>query len=209
MEAVERAFRALDEGIADYLARKGIRPSCGPGCFACCYGWVTASRLEAQALLPHLTEAQKARILEEGPRRLALLAREKDDPGFPRRFFLSRSPCPLLEAGLCGVYAHRPLACRGVLTDEDPAYCDPENPHPAPKPHHGPGHFLRVPHRMARRRMEELWEEERAQTGFLVLGELSGLLYLLLTGLPEDREGVEARLEALGVLGGRFGFQVV
>jgi hypothetical protein len=57
--------------------------------------------------------------------------------------------------------------------------------------------------------MEELWEEERAQTGFLVLGELSGLLYLLLTGLPEDREGVEARLEALGVLGGRFGFQVV
>ena len=129
--------------------------------------------------------------------------------GFSRRFFLSRSPCPLLEAGLCGVYAHRPLACRGVLTDEDPAYCDPENPHPAPKPHHGPGHFLRVPHRMARRRMEELWEEERAQTGFLVLGELSGLLYLLLTGLPEDREGVEARLEALGVLGGRFGFQVV
>ena len=67
-----------------------------------------------------------------GACRLALLAREKDDPGFPRRFFLSRSPCPLLEAGLCGVYAHRPLACRGVLTDEDPAYCDPENPHPAP-----------------------------------------------------------------------------
>ena len=167
---MERAFPALDEGIADYLARKGIRPSCGPGCFACCYGWVPASRLEAQALLPHLTEAPKARALEEGP---------------------------------------SPLACRGVLTDEDPAYCDPENPHPAPKPHHGPGHFLRVPHRMARRRMEELWEEERAQTGFLVLGELSGLLYLLLTGLPEDREGVEARLEALGVLGGRFGFQVV
>ncbi|GGM96808.1 hypothetical protein GCM10007092_08110 [Thermus composti] len=198
----EEAWRALDQDLADYLARKGVAPSCRAGCFACCYGLVSLSRLEAKALLPHLTKAQKARLLEEGPRRLALLAQGKDQEDFPSRFFRSRTPCPLLEGGLCGVYAHRPLACRGLLTQGDPSLCAPEAK--APK-----GHFLPVPWRMARLRMEALWEEEQRRFGFLVLGELAGLLYLLLTGLPEDRPGVEAKLQALGVLGGRWGFQVV
>lgn len=209
MEAFEREARALDEAIQDFLAWKGLGVSCRPGCFACCHGWVTLSRLEAEALLPHLTEAQRARVRAEGAWRLAFLKEAKDDPRFPERFFLQRRPCPLLEGGLCGVYAHRPLACRGLLTDEDPRYCDPGNPHPAPKPHHGPGHHLRVPHRMARMAMERLWEEERRRYGFLLLGELAGLLTLLEAGLPTSREEAEARLEALGVLGGRFGYQMV
>ncbi|SDE66457.1 Putative zinc-or iron-chelating domain-containing protein [Thermus arciformis] len=199
---VEEAHQALDQDLADYLEGKGVRPSCKAGCFACCFGWVTLSRLEGEALLPHLTEAQKARLLEEGPRRLALLAWGKDQKDFPSRFFRSRTPCPLLEGGLCGVYPHRPLACRGLLTEGDPAFCAPEAKPPQ-------GHFLPVPWRMARLRMEALWEEERARYGFLLLGELAGLLYLLLRGLPEGREAVEALLEDLGVLGGRWGFQVV
>jgi hypothetical protein len=111
----EEAWRALEEDLADYLERKGVVPSCRAGCFACCFGLVTLSRLEGLALLPHLTPLQKARLLEEGPRRLALLKEGKDDPHFPSRFFQSRTPCPLLEEGLCGVYPQRPLACRGLL----------------------------------------------------------------------------------------------
>ncbi|WP_022798641.1 YkgJ family cysteine cluster protein [Thermus islandicus] len=199
---VEEAYQAFDRDLADYLEGKGLWPSCRAGCFACCFGWVSLSRLEAEALLPHLGEAQRARLLEEGPRRLALLCQGKDDPLFPSRYFQTRTPCPLLEGGLCGVYAQRPLACRGLLTVGDPALCLPEAK--APK-----GHFLPVPWRMARLRMESLWEEERARYGFLLLGELAGLLYLLLQGLPEGREAVEGRLRALGVLGGRWGYQVV
>jgi hypothetical protein len=62
---------------------------------------------------------------------------------------------------------------------------------------------------MARLRMEALWEEEKKRFGFALLGELASFLYLLLKGLPQDREGVEALLRELGVLGGRWGYQVV
>ncbi|GAB5603572.1 YkgJ family cysteine cluster protein [Thermus sp. FJN-A] len=199
---VEELHRAFDRDLALYLEERGMKPSCRAGCAACCFGLVTLSRLEGQALLPHLSEAQRARVREEGPRRLALLARGKDQEDFPSRFFQSRTPCPFLEGGLCGVYPQRPLACRGLLTEGDPALCAPEAKPPR-------GHFLPVPWRMARLRMEALWEEERRRYGFLVLGEMVGLLHLLLQGLPEDREGAEALLEALGVLGGRWGFQVV
>jgi len=198
----EEAWRTLEEDLADYLERKGVVPSCRAGCFTCCFGLVTLSRLEGLALLPHLTPLQKARLLEEGPRRLALLKEGKDDPRFPSRFFQSRTPCPLLEGGLCGVYPQRPLACRGLLTQGDPRLCAPEATPPK-------GHFLPVPWRMARLRMEALWEEERRRFGHALIGELASLLYLLLKGLPQGREGVEALLKGLGVLGGRWGYQVV
>ncbi len=201
MGEVQAAWKGLDREIAAYLGRQGLRPSCGPGCFACCYGLVTLSRLEGEALLPHLSGEDRARLQEEGPRRLALLREGKDDPRFPGRFFRSRTPCPFLKGGLCGVYPHRPLACRGVLTVEGPALCEPEAG--------SKDHFLPVPYRLARRRMEALWEVERRRYGFVVLGEMVGLLYLLQEGLPRGRKGVEARLRRLGVLGGRWGFQVV
>ncbi len=196
----------LDRSIAFYLAEKGLIPSCRPGCFACCYPWVTLSRLEAEAIYPHLNEAQRERIQNEGPRRLALLRAHKDDPGFPAWFFqkafAENTPCPLLEDGLCGVYAQRPLACRGVLTDRDPRLCRPDAPYPSP------GHYLRPPLFMARLRMETLWEEERTRYGFLLLGEIAGLLFLL-EDLPETKAEVIRLLEDLGVLGGRWGYQVV
>ncbi|GAA5335605.1 MULTISPECIES: YkgJ family cysteine cluster protein [Thermus] len=198
----EEAWHALDLDLADYLAKKGLKPSCRAGCFACCFGLVTLSRLEGEALLPHLTEAQKNRVLREGKRRLALLAQGKDEEDFPSRFFRSRTPCPFLEEGLCGVYPHRPLACRGLLTAGDPALCAPEAKTPK-------GHFLPTPWRMAHRKMELLWEEEERRYGHVVVGEMVSLLYLLLKGLPQGREEVENRLAALGVLGGRWGFQLI
>lgn len=198
----EAHWHALDQDLADYLALKGLKPSCQAGCSACCFGWVSLSRLEGEALLPHLSPLQRARLLEEGPRRLALLREGKDDPHFPSRFFRSRTPCPFLEEGLCGVYPYRPLACRGLLTAGDPALCAPEAI--APK-----GHFLPVPWRMAHRKMEALWEEEERRYGFVVIGEMVSLLYLLLQGLPPCRQEAEALLAAWGVLGGRWGFQLI
>jgi len=62
---------------------------------------------------------------------------------------------------------------------------------------------------MARLRMEALWEEERRRYGYTLIGELASLLYLLLKGLPEGKEAVEALLGELGVLGGRWGYQVI
>ncbi|WP_114312737.1 YkgJ family cysteine cluster protein [Thermus caldifontis] len=202
MNPVEAHWRALEADLADYLAKKGIAPSCRAGCFACCFGLVTLSRLEGEALLPHLSQAQRSRLLEEGPKRLALLREGKDDPRFPSRHFLSRTPCPLLEEGLCGVYPWRPLACRGLLTQGDPRLCEPEAGLKQ-------GQFLPAPWRMARLRMEAVWEEERRRYGFLVLGELATLLYLLLSGFPGEREEAEVLLQELGILGGRWGFQMV
>ncbi|MFN3369532.1 MAG: YkgJ family cysteine cluster protein [Thermus sp.] len=201
MNPAEAHWLALEADLADYLAQKGVRPSCRAGCAACCFGLVTLSRLEGEALLPHLTGPQRSRLLGEGPRRLALLREGKDDPRFPSRFFLSRIPCPLLEEGLCGVYPWRPLACRGLLTQGDPRLCEPEAGLRK-------GHFLSAPWRMARLRMERVWEEEKRRYGFLVLGELASLLYLLLSGFPREKEEAEALLQELGILGGRWGFQV-
>ncbi|RTH06478.1 hypothetical protein CSW47_03350 [Thermus scotoductus] len=152
MNPVEAHWLALEADLADYLAKKGITPSCRAGCFACCHGLVTLSRLEGEALLPHLSEAQRSRLLKEGPRRLALLREGKDDPRFPSQFFLTRTPCPFLEEGLCGVYPWRPLACRGLLTQGDPRLCEPEAGLQR-------GHFLSAPWRMARLRMEAGGEE--------------------------------------------------
>lgn len=202
MNPVEAHWLALEADLADYLAKKGITPSCRAGCFACCHGLVTLSRLEGEALLPHLSEAQRSRLLREGPRRLALLREGKDDPHFPSQVFLTRTPCPFLEESLCGVYPWRPFSCRGLLTQGDPRLCEPEAGLQR-------GHFLSAPWCMARLRMEAVWEEEKRRYGFLVLGELATLLYLLLSGFPGERKETETLLEELGILGGRWGFQVV
>jgi hypothetical protein len=57
--------------------------------------------------------------------------------------------------------------------------------------------------------MEALWEEEERRYGFVVIGEMVSLLYLLLQGLPPCRQEAEALLAAWGVLGGRWGFQLI
>lgn len=202
MSQVEEHWQGLEADLADYLAKRKIAPSCRAGCFACCLGLVTLSRLEGEALLPHLTGAQRQRLLEEGPKRLALLKEGKDDPHFPSRFFLSRTPCPFLEEGLCGVYPWRPLACRGLLTAQDPSLCQPEAGFQR-------NHFLPTPWRMARMRMERLWEEEGRRYGFVVVGEMVSLLYLLQKGFPDTLQEAQKALEELGVLGGKWGFQVV
>ncbi len=199
---VEGLWRELDQGLQDFLVRKGLQPTCAPGCWACCQGLVSTGRLEAEAILPHLDEAARARVLEEGPKRLALLRANKDRPDFPLWYYRKRQPCPFLREGLCTIYPHRPLACRGVLTLGPNDFCKPEAKPPK-------DHFLPTAYRMAQRALERLWEEERARYGYAVVGELVSLLYLLLRGFPQEKEEAQRLLKGLGLLGGRWGYQLL
>ena len=222
MDAVARAHAALDGFLTAYLERSGIAPSCRAGCFFCCYGWVEASLGEAERVLEAASDAARRRAYLEGRRRARLLVRAKNDPRLPERHFLAQSPCPFLEGGRCGVYSARPLACRGVLTDLDPAYCAPGATRRLrgrallryrsrldPR-RHGPEHYLRVPKEAARRRFFALLEAEARARGFTLAGELSVLVYLLQhppfqAALKGGAGAVRAYLKRRRILGGRYG----
>jgi len=222
VEPVARAHRGFDRFVADYLKEAGIRPSCRRGCFFCCFGWVEASLGEAERVLQAASPAIRERARREGERRARLLRRAKNDPRLPERHFLSRTPCPFLAGGRCAVYEERPLACRGVLTDLEPAYCAP-GANRALKGRalkryrsrldprrHGPEHYLRVPKAEAGRRFFRLLDEEARVRGFTLSGELSVLVYLLLhppfqKALKQGPGAVRAYLARRGLLGGRYG----
>jgi len=222
VDAVARAHAGFDRFLTDYLGESGLVPSCRAGCFFCCYGWVEASLGEAERVLAHAPAEARARALAEGRRRARLLARAKDEPRLPERHFLSRSPCPLLEGGRCAVYEARPLACRGVLTDLDPAYCAPGAVRRMPPRErrryrarldprrHGPEHYLRLPKEEARRRFFQLLAEEARKRGFTLSGELSVLLYLLQhpsfqKAMGQGPRAVRAYLARRRLLGGAYG----
>ncbi|GIW24188.1 YkgJ family cysteine cluster protein [Meiothermus sp.] len=227
-QAVARAHQRADARTEDYLARHGLRVSCRKGCFACCFAWVVVGLAEAAYLREQLEAHQPdvlARAEAEGQNRLMRIAREKHRPDFPTAYFLEANPCPLLTPeGACSVHPHRPLACRGVLTDLEARYCRPGL---VPslrgqeralyqgqlKPWHGPEHYLKGPWRLSERMAQELWATEQRVRGFTVVGELMGLIYLL--GQPDFQEalaqGLTAVKQALNqrkLLGGEFGFWV-
>ena len=222
MARAGQVHQGFDRFLARYLKETGIAPSCRAGCFFCCYGWVEASLGEAERALRLAPPVVKERVRREGARRARLLARAKNDPRLPERHFLSRTPCPFLEGGRCAVYEARPLACRGVLTDRDPRYCEPgavpalKGPERArylagldPR-RHGPEHYLRVPKEESSRRFFALLGAEARERGFSLSGELSVLAYLL--GLPgfqramkKGPRAVRAYLRKKRLLGGRWG----
>jgi len=222
VDAVARAHADFDRFLLDYLEQSGLRPSCRAGCFFCCYGWVEASLGEAERALGAADDAVRRRVFLEGRRRARRLARAKNDPRLPERHFLARVPCPFLAEGRCAVYPARPLACRGVLTDLDPAYCAPGATRRLkgralsryrsrldPR-RHGPEHYLRVPKEAARRRFLALLEAEARARGFTLAGELSVLAYLLQhppfrAALEEGAGAVRAYLARRRILGGRYG----
>lgn len=197
--------------------------SCKPGCAACCNAWVHVGLGEAQYLWSTLDQVQRERAVKMGGIRLAELVDRRTQPDWPTEHFLRGQGCPLLtEEHLCGAYQSRPLACRGVLTDLDPGYCQPgvvpglegearQNYYQQLQPRrHGPEHYLSRPMLLGQQLAEEVWALERQLRGFTVIGELCGLLAML-----QDRE-FQAQLESLvavrrylksrGVLGGEWGY---
>ena len=199
--------------------------SCKPGCMACCYSWVTVGLAEAQYIWTALESVPRERILEAGRQRLVELVQQRKQPDWPTTHFLRRQPCPLLtEGGLCSVYQARPLACRGVLTDLDPQYCQPgavpglrgsqqqRYQQQLDPQRHGPEHYLSQPWNLSQQLAEEVWALEQQLRGFTVIGEMAGLMTLLQE--PEFVAGLASRsqtrryLNGRGLLGGAWGYWV-
>ncbi|RIH75032.1 hypothetical protein Mhypo_03086 [Meiothermus hypogaeus] len=225
-QAVARAHQNLDTRTEHYLAQHGLKVSCRQGCFSCCFAWVVVGLAEAE-YLREVLEAQGpgllARVEAEGQKRLERIAQEKHKADFPTAYFLEANPCPLLTPeGACSVHPHRPLACRGVLTNLLARYCAP-GVVPALrgkeraayqgqlKPWHGPEHYLKRPWQYSERAAQRLWATEQQVRGFTVIAELASLIYLL--GVEAFRKALEQGLPAMqrwledrGVLGGKWGF---
>ncbi|ADH63989.1 protein of unknown function UPF0153 [Allomeiothermus silvanus DSM 9946] len=224
-EAVQSAHDQLERRIAAYLAGKELGISCRKGCAFCCHALVTLSLAEAEYLRGHLSPEGLEHVQGVGQKRLQRIAREKNTPDFPTRYFLEAHPCPLLtQDGACSAYAHRPLACRGVLTDLQARYCSP-GAIPALKgtqrkaylgqlePHHGPEHYLKIPWRASEQAARRLWRREQGARGFTVIGELASMIYLLgqadfRKALSGGQKAVRDYLRSQGLLGGEWGFWV-
>lgn len=97
-EARDRLFQALErvESFARRVAEEcGDQLSCGEGCNDCCHQVLGLRGSEAALVL------EGARSLSAGAASLIWQALEA-----------SSGTCPLLHAGLCLTYAHRPAVCR-------------------------------------------------------------------------------------------------
>ncbi|MBF6593906.1 MAG: YkgJ family cysteine cluster protein [Thermaceae bacterium] len=224
-QEVARTHHELDRRTAAYLRSHGLEPSCRKGCHFCCYAMVVISLAEAEYLRAQLEPSRLAEAEQVGQKRLMQIARDKHQPNFATEYFLQANPCPLLGAdGACCAYPHRPLACRGVLTDLDAHYCAPgvvlrlrgknKSQYQAQlKPYHGPEHYLEVPWQSSQRSAQQLWEKEQEVRGFTVIGELATMIYLC---AQEDfRRAVAAGpqaskhyLKMQKLLGGEWGFWV-
>lgn len=119
--AFEDAWRAARPAVE----REGPI-ACSAGCAMCCHQHVAVSVVEAVAIADELAALPglAARLAAAAPHIASLAASERRH---------ARLACPFLEAdGRCGIYAFRPLRCRG-LHSRDAAICraQTERPHEA------------------------------------------------------------------------------
>lgn len=103
------AWRVFEASLAGEPAPATY--ACSMGCDHCCHGSVSVTAPEALAIAARLEQPGNERIraafLSAAPRTLGLGPAER---------FGRKIPCALLNAGLCSVYAVRPLACRRVVS---------------------------------------------------------------------------------------------
>lgn len=95
--------------------------ACAPGCNHCCHISVMISDTEARLL------GEAVGVQPQTPGYAPLTAELSGNVqlhGAPKLEALYNDPCPFLQDGMCGVYAHRPLACRTHINlDVDSALC--------------------------------------------------------------------------------------
>ncbi|CCQ73620.1 YkgJ family cysteine cluster protein [Magnetospira sp. QH-2] len=110
-EAARSAQALYETNVAD-LDPEDI--ACRAGCGGCCHSHVGIEPAEAFAILQYLqanrTEAETAALFP----RVRQVAQQVADLN-PGSRWAKQIPCAFLEpdAGTCGIYAARPLACRG------------------------------------------------------------------------------------------------
>lgn len=224
-QAVSEAHAEQGRNSAAYLRTLAIQPSCRKGCHFCCYALVMVGLAEAEYLRENLDSGWLAEAEKVGRERLKKVARGKHNPNFATAYFLGGNRCPLLtEDGACSAHAHRPLACRGVLTDFDAHYCAPgavinlrgrakDDYEHQLRSYHGPEHYLKTPWLLSEGAAQKLWDTERTARGFTVIGELATLIYLrgqdeFQTALRLGPEATSRYLKGLSLLGGDWGFWV-
>jgi Fe-S-cluster containining protein len=132
MSTGQALVQIVDAALAEAARKSGAWLVCRPGCCQCCIGAFPISQLDAQRLRQGLAELES----RDAPRALRVRRRARDYmarfwsdfPGEPatgileegedaeERFaaFADEEPCPALdpEAGICDLYAARPMTCR-------------------------------------------------------------------------------------------------
>ena len=141
---VPKIHAAYDACVAEVLITEGRKPSCAKACTACCRHFVASVEpFELLALDAHLkTRPDYPDKIVSSYRRSGIydeiLARERSEGGpdsgsdpdeeaddrATYRYFLKGVPCAFLEPdGSCGVYDHRPMACRMFFAESPPRFC--------------------------------------------------------------------------------------
>ena len=122
-------------------AAEGQPISCREGCAACCRQVVPISETEALYLVNLIDEMpadRKAVILSRFQSAMATvagadlteklkreaLATVEERHRVADQYFSLGIACPFLENESCGIYPHRPLACREYLVTSPPDLCD-------------------------------------------------------------------------------------
>jgi Fe-S-cluster containining protein len=145
----EEILQLIDRYQKEIAGASGKAISCAKGCAACCGHWVEdVNSFEAEMIAEHiqltcpdkipsiraqcrrdeesllkLNDIVETKLAEEHDRPLA----DAIDPVdlLLASFYRLRSPCPLLENGLCLAYPVRPLTCRMYVSFSKPERCDP------------------------------------------------------------------------------------
>jgi Fe-S-cluster containining protein len=131
-------YAAYEACVEQVLITEGRRIRCARSCSACCRHFVASVEpFELLALDAHLkSRPDYAESVVSNYRKSSLydeLLRRERESGLPDeeaddratyRYFLKGAPCTFLEPdGSCGVYAHRPMACRMFFAESSPRFC--------------------------------------------------------------------------------------
>jgi|GEM_PF-2238305 len=137
--ALPPLYAAYDDYLAAVLLTDRRSVTCSRGCSACCRHYVSSVEpFELIALDHHLKSRPDYGDLVVSTFRRAtvfdgILREESDKAGRDEeeaedralyRYFLRGHACPFLEGdGTCGVYDHRPMACRMFYAESAPRFC--------------------------------------------------------------------------------------
>ena len=144
-DALTLARREVDHRVSLTIrdaGRRGRTVTCRPGCAACCRQLVPVSTAEIHDLR-QLVETWPIRRREALRSRAAAVRRAlasagllellEDPLGIPagghealgRQYLEADIMCPFLEGqNTCGIYAHRPIACRAHLVTSPSQWCE-------------------------------------------------------------------------------------
>ncbi len=87
-------------------------PKCKPGCSHCCILRVSTLPSEIFVVAEYIAAKKDCEKVTE-----RIAAAVDSTRGLSTsQYFRTRTPCPLLENGVCGIYPVRPFACRGYFS---------------------------------------------------------------------------------------------